>query len=103
MEMIDLKGVSIYMEGPEIRYPLDDFSFHFADRGLYFVVEKTGSGKSTLLKTIGGFVISDCGSVMVPPRTSFSYVFHGENFLPSLSLRENFELVERNEKKIEAA
>jgi len=102
--MIDLKGASIFVEGyGASAHPLQDLTFHFADRGFYFLVEKPDAGRNTLLKTIGGLAESDFNSVLASPGTSFSYVFHNDSFLPSLSLRENLELFETDEKKIEEA
>ncbi len=102
--MIKLKDVTVsFDDGRGSFDAVDDFSYEFADRGLYFVTGESGAGKSTLLNAIGGLQKITSGEVSSPKGTAFSYVFQDEGLLFSLSLLDNLRLVEEDEAKIRGA
>ena len=94
--MIKCKGLSKIYNGKKV---FKNFDYSFNKKGLYIVIGSSGSGKSTLLNIIGGVDKSFIGKLGV--SDSLFYLKDRNNFISSLTLKENYYLFELiNNKKI---
>lgn len=88
---------------------LNNISFTFKSKGLYFVLGKSGSGKSTLLNILTGLTKADSGEVLFYGRDilkfnkeelrhylckDVSILFQKYNLLEDMTLIENIEVTE---------
>lgn len=106
---ISLKGVSkIYRIGDENYYALDHINLNIERGKLVVILGPSGAGKSTLLNLLGGMDRPTKGSVTIDglkisdykdtDLTEFraekvGFIFQFYNILPSLTVKENVELV----------
>ena len=90
--MIKLKNVTKAYGKRKI---LDNFSYTFADSGLYVVVGESGAGKTTLLRIIAGLDKAFTGRITEGIRVS--YAFQEHRLFDTLSALENVSLVSFSE------
>ncbi len=109
MAIIELKNVSKkYINGEHEFYALKDASFSIDEGKLIVILGPSGAGKSTLLNLIGGLDNPSSGSVVVDGVDISSYdsdklaeyrashvgfIFQFYNLIPTLTAKENIELV----------
>ena len=86
---------------------LENFSFRFANEGMYALVGKSGSGKTTILNLIAGIIKPTDGSILYSDKIkniseSISYIFQNDNLFSNLTVLENVNiLVKITQKKVE--
>jgi len=91
---IEIVGVSKTFVNGDVSFDaIHNLACAFSSSGLFFVVGKSGSGKSTLLNLVGGLETPTSGKIVINPSLRFCYVFQDENFIFSLSILENLQLV----------
>lgn len=109
MAIIELKNVSKkYINGEHEFYALKDASFAIDEGKLIVILGPSGAGKSTLLNLIGGLDNPSSGSIIVDGIDIASYnsdklaeyrashvgfIFQFYNLIPTLTAKENIELV----------
>lgn len=109
MDKVVLKNVSkIYKTGEKEFKALDDVSLSIGEGRFVVILGPSGAGKSTLLNLIGGMDTPSEGEVIVNGENitkydenrlsdfragSVGFIFQFYNILPSLTVRENVELV----------
>ena len=76
-----------------------DFSYSFADKGLYLLVGKSGIGKTTLLRIISGLDKDFSGTVNFGRLKGISYCFQEHRLFPELNAIDNVILGAFNDKK----
>lgn len=107
--IVELKNVSkTYKLGDNEFKALDDIDLKIQKGEMVVVLGPSGAGKSTLLNLIGGMDIPTSGSVIIDGENISKYnenklsdyrannvgfIFQFYNILPSLTVRENVELV----------
>ena len=85
---------------------IDEFSYQFADNGIYALVGKSGSGKTTILNLISGLLKPNEGKILYSNdftniSESISYIFQNDNLFGNLTVLENINiLVKITSKKI---
>lgn len=109
MSLVELKGVSrIYTSGDHELKALDDINLSL-DRGKFIVIlGQSGAGKSTLLNLLGGLDSPTSGQIIVDGKdistltsdelaayraVTVGFVFQFYNLIPTLTVKENVELV----------
>ncbi len=109
MSLVVLKGVSrIYTSGDHELKALDDINLSL-DRGKFIVIlGQSGAGKSTLLNLLGGLDSPTSGQIIVDGKdistltsdelaayraVTVGFVFQFYNLIPTLTVKENVELV----------
>ena len=70
-----------------------DFSYSFAERGLYLVKGDSGIGKTTLLRIIAGLDKDYAGSVIGGGFKNVSYAFQEHRLFETLTAKENLKVV----------
>lgn len=109
MEVISLKGVSkIYTTGEHQLKALDEVDLSFEQGDFVVILGPSGAGKSTLLNLIGGLDTPTSGKIVVGGKDistlsdnqlaeyraeTVGFVFQFYNLIPTLTVRENIELV----------
>ena len=120
MTLLDINDLTVeYSSGGYKVRPLNGFNLHMDKRELTVLLGASGCGKSTLLSAIAGLLRPLSGSIRVGGsevvglgnkeltryrQTSVGVVFQAFNLIPSLSARENIELICRTggQSRIEA-
>lgn len=108
--MLVLDNVSFYYK--KDKYVITNFSYKFADKGMYAIIGESGSGKTTLLNLIAGIFKPKSGNVFYSEdveivNKNLVYIFQDNNLLDNLTVKENLtillELVnkEYNKAKVE--
>lgn len=109
MSLVELKGVSrIYTSGDHELKALDDINLSL-DKGKFIVIlGQSGVGKSTLLNLLGGLDSPTSGQIIVDGKdistltsdelaayraVTVGFVFQFYNLIPTLTVKENVELV----------
>ena len=109
MSLVELKGVSrIYTSGDHKLKALDDINLSL-DKGKFIVIlGQSGAGKSTLLNLLGGLDSPTSGQIIVDGKdistltsdelaayraVTVGFVFQFYNLIPTLTVKENVELV----------
>lgn len=109
MSLVKLKGVSrIYTSGDHELKALDDINLSL-DKGKFIVIlGQSGAGKSTLLNLLGGLDSPTSGQIIVDGKdistltsdelaayraVTVGFVFQFYNLIPTLTVKENVELV----------
>ena len=109
MSLVELKGVSrIYTSGDHELKALDDINLSL-DKGKFIVIlGQSGAGKSTLLNLLGGLDSPTSGQIIVDGKdistltsdelaayraVTVGFVFQFNNLNPTLTVKENVELV----------
>ncbi len=109
MSLVELKGVSrIYTSGDHELKALDDINLSL-DKGKFIVIlGQSGAGKSTLLNLLGGLDSPTSGQIIVDGKdistltsdelaayraVTVGFVFQFYNLIPTLTVKENVELV----------
>lgn len=109
MALVELKKVSrIYKSGEHEQKALDDVDLEFGEGKFIVVLGPSGAGKSTLLNLLGGLDSPTEGTIVVDGQDisklssdelaeyrakSVGFVFQFYNLIPTLTVRENVELV----------
>ena len=83
---LKIKNLSKSFDGKTI---LRDFSFDFADRGIYLVKGESGIGKTTLLCIISGLDQDYIGDVLGGGINNVSFAFQEYRLFPTLTAIEN--------------
>jgi len=68
---------------------IKNFSFEFADTGLYLVYGRSGVGKTTLLRMISGLDTEYEGEIFGGGKENVSYMFQEYRLFPTLSAIDN--------------
>ena len=108
--MLVLDNVSFYYK--KDKYVLTNFSYKFADKGMYAITGESGRGKTTLLNLIAGAFKPKSGNIFYSEdveivNKNLVYIFQDNNLLDNLTVKENLtillELVnkEYNKTKVE--
>lgn len=109
MSLVELRGVSrIYTSGDHELKALDDINLSL-DKGKFIVIlGQSGAGKSTLLNLLGGLDSPTSGQIIVDGKdistltsdelaayraVTVGFVFQFYNLIPTLTVKENVELV----------
>ena len=109
MTLLEVTDLTVeYSSGGYKVRPLDDFTLRVDKRELTVLLGASGCGKSTLLSAIAGILRPVSGSIRVGGgevvglgnraltryrQTSVGVVFQAFNLIPSLSARENIEII----------
>lgn len=109
MSLLEVTDLTVeYSSGGYRVRPLNDFNLHVEKGELGVLLGASGCGKSTLLSAIAGLLRPVSGSIRVDGvevvgmggkalnryrQTSVGIVFQAFNLIPSLSARENIEIV----------
>ncbi len=109
MALVELKNVSrIYKSGEHEQKALDDVDLEFGEGKFIVVLGPSGAGKSTLLNLLGGLDSPTEGTIVVDGQDIsklsadelaeyraklVGFVFQFYNLIPTLTVRENVELV----------
>jgi putative ABC transport system ATP-binding protein len=109
MSLLEVTDLTVeYSSGGYKVRPLNDFTLHVDKRELTVLLGASGCGKSTLLSAIAGLLRPLSGSIRVGDaevvglgnraltqyrQTSVGVVFQAFNLIPSLSARENIEII----------
>ena len=109
MALVELKNVSrIYKSGEHEQKAMDDVDLEFGEGKFIVVLGPSGAGKSTLLNLLGGLDSPTEGTIVVDGQDisklssdelaeyrakSVGFVFQFYNLIPTLTVRENVELV----------
>jgi putative ABC transport system ATP-binding protein len=109
MTLLEITDLTVeYSSGGYKVRPLNDFTLHADKREITVLLGASGCGKSTLLSAIAGLLRPLTGSIRVGDaevvglgnraltryrRTSVGVVFQAFNLIPSLSARENIEII----------
>jgi putative ABC transport system ATP-binding protein len=109
MTLLEVTDLTVeYSSGGYKVRPLSDFALHVDKRELTVLLGASGCGKSTLLSAIAGLLRPLSGSIRVGGvevvglgnraltryrQTSVGVVFQAFNLIPSLSARENIEII----------
>ena len=72
---------------------LEDLSLELPDSGVICFFAPSGAGKTTLLNLLCGLLQPDSGSITGLEDKRFAFVFQEDRLVPSLSARDNVELV----------
>ena len=83
---LSLKNVSKFFSDRSI---LDNFSYSFDEKGLYFIVGESGVGKTTLLRIIAGLDVEYEGSVENGGIGNVSFMFQEYRLFAMLSAVNN--------------
>ncbi len=98
--MITVSNVSKNYKDKQV---LNNISYNFEDKGLYFILGKSGSGKTTLLNIISGNIEPSTGTINYANIDSIYlnsyYIYQDFNLIPSLTVLENIKLVLKIKKK----
>ena len=70
-------------------YIFRDFSYKFADKGVYLILGKSGVGKTTLMRIITGIDKSFSGEILGGGIQNTSVAFQEYRLFPELSATEN--------------
>ena len=84
--MLEIKNLSKSFGKKEI---FSDFSYKFAERGLYRIKGDSGVGKTTLLRIIAGIDKKYSGYVSCAGFENVSFLFQEYRLFPTLSILEN--------------
>jgi putative ABC transport system ATP-binding protein len=119
MNLLEVRDLTVeYSSGGYKVRPLNDFTLHVDKRELTVLLGASGCGKSTLLSAIAGLLRPLSGSIRVGGaevvglgsraltryrQTSVGVVFQAFNLIPSLSARENIEIICRTAGQSRAA
>ncbi len=111
MALVELRNVSrIYKSGEHEQKALDDVDLEFGEGKFIVVLGPSGAGKSTLLNLLGGLDSPTEGTIVVDGQDisklssdelaeyrakSVGFVFQFYNLIPTLTVRENVELVKQ--------
>lgn len=68
---------------------ISDFSYSFAERGLYALVGESGSGKTTLMRLISGIDTDFSGEINGGGKEATSLAFQEKRLFPNLSALNN--------------
>ena len=109
MAIAELKNVSrMYESGDHELKALDDVNVSFEEGKFVVILGPSGAGKSTLLNLLGGLDSPTSGSIVVNGKdissltsdelakyraTTVGFVFQFYNLIPTLTVKENVELV----------
>lgn len=101
--MIKLKNISI---GYDNNIIIDNFSYTFANTGLYAIKGESGCGKTTLLNSIAMFHKLNSGSILYSNdisnvNESISLIFQDNNLFENLTVIENIKLLTSLSKDID--
>ncbi len=98
--MITVSNISKTYKDKQV---LNNISYNFKDKGLYFILGKSGSGKTTLLNIISGNIEPSTGNITYSNINSIYldsyYIYQDFNLVPSLTVLENIKLVLKIKKK----
>ncbi len=98
--MITVSNISKNYKDKQV---LNNISYNFEDKGLYFILGKSGSGKTTLLNIISGNIEPSTGNIIYSNINSIYldsyYIYQDFNLVPSLTVLENIKLVLKIKKK----
>ncbi len=98
--MITVSNISKNYKDKQV---LNNISYNFEDKGLYFILGKSGSGKTTLLNIISGNIEPSTGNIIYSNINSIYldsyYIYQDFNLIPSLTVLENIKLVLKIKKK----
>ena len=119
MSLLEVRDLTVeYSSAGYVVRPVRDFSLEMEAGELGLVLGPSGCGKSTLLSALAGLLRPAAGAIRVDGslvtaldgaalgryrRTSIGIVFQAFNLIPSLSARENVELVLRTAGRTRAA
>lgn len=109
MKIVELKQVCrTYVSGDHEQKALDDVDLELEEGKFVVVLGPSGAGKSTLLNVLGGLDVPTSGSVIVDGMdvshlsgdqlaeyraNKVGFVFQFYNLIPTLTVKENVELV----------
>ena len=109
MSLVELKGVSrIYTSGDHELKALDDINLSLDKSKFIVILGQSGAGKSTLLNLLGGLDSPTSGQIIVDGKdistltsdelaayraVTVGFVFQFYNLIPTLTVKENVELV----------
>lgn len=109
MALVELQNVTrIYKSGDHEQKALDDVSFSLEEGKFVVILGQSGAGKSTLLNILGGLDSPSFGKIKVDGRdisklssneladyraSTVGFVFQFYNLIPTLTVKENVELV----------
>lgn len=109
MAIVEFKGVSrIYTSGDHVLKALDDVNMSLEKGKFIVILGPSGAGKSTLLNLIGGLDSPTEGRILVDGKdiseltpdelaeyraAKVGFVFQFYNLIPTLTVKENVELV----------
>lgn len=97
--MLRILELSKIYFGKKNKIAVDKFSYDFPSTGLFYIQGKNGTGKSTLLRMICGDLQPSSGKVILNEDDRREYLkenmfyLNGLNYLPTLSVKENIELI----------
>ena len=109
MAIVEFKGVSrVYTSGDHVLKALDDVNMSLEKGKFVVILGPSGAGKSTLLNLIGGLDSPTEGQILVDGKdiskltsdelaeyraAKVGFVFQFYNLIPTLTVKENVELV----------
>lgn len=109
MSIVELKNVSrFYQSGEKKTYALNRVSFSVSEGEFVVILGASGAGKSTMLNLLGGIDRADEGTILVAGEEitrltdrelsayrakRVGFVFQFYNLIPTLTVRENVELM----------
>lgn len=71
----------------------NNFNLSITNGKVTSILGPSGCGKTTLLNIIAGAISSYSGKVILPPKTTMSYIFQDSRLLPWRTVKENIQLV----------
>ncbi len=94
--MLVLDNVSFYYK--KDKYVLTNFSYKFADKGMYAITGESGRGKTTLLNLIAGVFKPKSGNIFYSEdveivNKNLVYIFQDNNLLDNLTVKENLTIL----------
>ncbi len=109
MSLIELKNVSrVYKSGEHEQKALNEVNLSLDEGKFVVILGPSGAGKSTLLNLLGGLDSPTCGTITVNGKdisklsgdeladyraSTVGFVFQFYNLIPTLTVKENVELV----------
>ncbi len=71
----------------------ENFNIEFEENKISCILGPSGIGKTTLVNMIAGLINPDSGKIVLPPNTTFSYVFQEPRLLEWYNVHDNLDIV----------
>ncbi len=71
----------------------ENFNIEIEENKISCILGPSGIGKTTLVNMIAGLIKPDSGEIILPPNTTFSYVFQEPRLLEWYNVYENLDIV----------